>query len=171
MLKKTHIFFTKKSNSQGFTLIEVLIAILIATIFVAVSMQAMVLATMLRIKAQEKEKANQLIQEDIETIKVVSASLALDKSKCSATNYNDGYAATIIQSQNLSTAQTTSFSGYTLSLNRNLIGDNTSESSQTIAPHKILKIRYTVDAIKGSATRTIANDYVEIIPNVALQCP
>lgn len=54
---------------QGFTLIEVLIAIVIATIFVAVTMQVMALATAFRVRAQEYAEATAWIQEDLEKVK------------------------------------------------------------------------------------------------------
>jgi len=54
---------------QGFTLVEVLVAILISTLFVAIGMQAVVFSTVLRIRAQQIAQAMDWIQEDLEAIK------------------------------------------------------------------------------------------------------
>lgn len=55
-----------KPAEQGFSLIEVLIAILITTLFVSVAMQAMVIAAVFKAKAQEYAEATTWIQEDLE---------------------------------------------------------------------------------------------------------
>lgn len=62
-------------QEQGFTLVEVLVAILISTVFVAVAMQAIVIAAVLRVRAQEFAEATTWIQEDLETVKTTAASL------------------------------------------------------------------------------------------------
>ncbi len=56
-------------QEQGFTLVEVLIAILVATIFVAVTMQMMAIATIFKVKAQEYAEATSWIQEELEYLK------------------------------------------------------------------------------------------------------
>lgn len=53
-------------KDKGFVTFEIIISILIALAFVAVSMQSLVYAMAMKVQAQEKQRANQLIQEDIE---------------------------------------------------------------------------------------------------------
>lgn len=55
-----------KPVEQGFTLVEVLVAILITTLFVGVAMQTMVFAAIFKAKAQEYTEATTWIQEDLE---------------------------------------------------------------------------------------------------------
>lgn len=55
-----------KPAEQGFTLVEVLVAILITTLFVGVAMQTMVFAAIFKAKAQEYTEATTWIQEDLE---------------------------------------------------------------------------------------------------------
>ena len=55
-------------KDAGFTTFEILISLLIALLFVAVSMQSLVYAMAMKVQAQEKQRANELIQEDIERI-------------------------------------------------------------------------------------------------------
>lgn len=58
---------------QGFTMVEVLIAIFIATIFVAVTMQMMAIAAMFKVRAQENAEATTWIQQDLENVKYQAA--------------------------------------------------------------------------------------------------
>lgn len=58
-----------KPAEQGFTLFEVLIAILVITLFISVAMQAMVFAAVFKVKAQEYAEATTWIQEDLENVK------------------------------------------------------------------------------------------------------
>lgn len=55
-----------KLAKQGFTLVEVLVAIVIATIFIGVAMQMTVFAALFKVKAQEYAEATTWIQEDLE---------------------------------------------------------------------------------------------------------
>lgn len=60
-------------QEQGFTLVEVLVAILIATIFVTIAMQMMAIAAVFKVRAQEYAEATTWIQEDIENVKYTAA--------------------------------------------------------------------------------------------------
>jgi Tfp pilus assembly protein PilV len=71
--------FKKKlaKPEQGFTIIEVLTAILIAIVFVTVAMQMTVIATMFRVRAQESAEATTWIQEDLEDVKFLASQLEI----------------------------------------------------------------------------------------------
>jgi prepilin-type N-terminal cleavage/methylation domain-containing protein len=56
-------------QERGFTLVEVLVAILIATIFTLAAMQALVVAAVFKVRAQQFAKATAWIQEELETVK------------------------------------------------------------------------------------------------------
>ncbi len=56
-------------QNQGFTLVEVLIAILISTLFVAIAMQAIVIASVFKARARQYAEATVWIQEDLENVK------------------------------------------------------------------------------------------------------
>lgn len=64
-----------KPAEQGFTLFEVLIAILVTTLFISVAMQAMVFAAVFKVKAQEYAEATTWIQEDLENVKYQAENL------------------------------------------------------------------------------------------------
>lgn len=60
-------------QQQGFTLVEVLVAILIASLFVTVAMEAMVLAAVFKARARQYTEATNWIQEDLENVKSQAA--------------------------------------------------------------------------------------------------
>lgn len=86
---------TSSKQEQGFTLIEVLVAILIATIFVTVSMQMMVIAAMFKARAQENVEATNWIQEDLENVRYQAANY---KSTSLTANANSGNSSITVAS-------------------------------------------------------------------------
>lgn len=56
-------------QEQGFTLIEVLVAILITSVFIGVAMQAMVMAAVFKVRARQFAEATTWIQEDLENVR------------------------------------------------------------------------------------------------------
>lgn len=62
-------------QEQGFTLVEVLVSILIVTVFIGVSMQAMVIAAVFKARAKQYSEATTWIQEDLENVKYRAAQL------------------------------------------------------------------------------------------------
>ena len=168
MLKIKQIYAKKSPSEAGFTLLEVLVAMLIAFFFVLGSMQALVLSTALRVKAQENQRANQLIQEDIEQILFTAKELAPNNSLCNATAYNGSYAQYLFN--NLPTKpgnkQLLNGKGKTYELFRTPASGSTA---------KVLKINFEVKALDGSNNPVgdaLATDHIEVIPNAAIeQCP
>jgi prepilin-type N-terminal cleavage/methylation domain-containing protein len=71
-------------KEQGFTLVEVLVAILIATIFITVTMQMMVIATVFKVKAQENTEATNWIQGDLENVRYQADKLQFQQTKLAA---------------------------------------------------------------------------------------
>lgn len=184
-MQKLLIFKLGKTLNKGFTTLEVLISIIIALAFVSVAMQSFVLAMAMKVQAQEKQRANQLIQEDLERLSDLASIIAEDHSnKCNpvavttgttSTAYENGYAyelwedinAVAVPTVNLLVASDGTGSGKTLTLARSQINDLTDPSPASDAPYRTLKINYQVT----SDGDVIAQRYVEVIPDVALQCP
>ena len=155
----------------GFTLLELLVATLVAFFFVVGSMQALVLATMLRVKAQSQQRANQLIQEDIEEVQSIAqlTSLGENHEKCFANSYSNGYAQLLWdEAQNGYTTKTIKLTDNNNSQEYQLIRTKVTTGSES--PHRVLKIKYEVKET-GSNGKTIATDYIEVIPDAALRCP
>jgi prepilin-type N-terminal cleavage/methylation domain-containing protein len=201
---KTKVARNNDSDS-GFTLIEVVIAALILMAFVAISAQSILLSSYVRVKAQERSKANQAIQEDIEILRLIGSSnpnLSPNANRCAAENFASGYAndlqtaffsmkasyasgydAASFASEEFSFAQTSSFSqnnfNYKIRLRRRIESDSRDSSIN----YKALRIRYRAETTKKAAdpnafnndcnysNNCILDDYIEVIPNVALRCP
>jgi type II secretory pathway pseudopilin PulG len=62
-------------KDEGFTMVEVLVAILLTTLFVGIAMQAVVIAALFKAKAQENTEATNWIQQDLEQVKFDASSL------------------------------------------------------------------------------------------------
>ena len=185
-MRKLIRFRHKKNLDKGFTTLEVLISIFIALAFVSVTMQSFVLAVAIKVQAQEKQRANQLIQDDLERLSDLASIIAEDHSnKCNpvavttgttSTAYENGYAeelwddidAVTPPTVNLLVASDGTGTGKTLTLVRNQINDLRDPSPANDAPYRTLKINYQVT---DPDANVIAERYVEVIPDVALRCP
>jgi len=62
-------------QEQGFTLVEVLVAILITTIFVSLAMQSMVIAAVFKARAKQIAEATTWVQEDVENVRFQAGQL------------------------------------------------------------------------------------------------
>lgn len=157
----------QSKSDSGFTLMEVIVASIMVFLFVVGSMQALALSVAVRIKAQERQRADQLIQEDIAQVKLVAENLNENSSLCSATTYTGGYAKALADDSDFPSGTPT----------KNLIESNTNSPEYTLtrtidttnSTSTILKIDYEVK--KTGDTRVIATDYIEVIPNEAVKCP
>ncbi|MBE9048316.1 type II secretion system protein [Pleurocapsales cyanobacterium LEGE 10410] len=191
MIQRLLRFKHKKSFDRGFTTLEVLVSIIIALAFVSVAMQSFVLAMAMKVQAQEKQRANQLIQEDLEAVNNLASNVAEDHdNKCNPvattsptrTAYENSYAYELWEDIDAVTAPTVNLliasdgttSGKRLGLIRNQINDLSDPSPVEDAPYRTLKINYQVRELDSSDNPigdVIAKRYVEVIPDVALQCP
>jgi type II secretory pathway pseudopilin PulG len=176
-------------KEAGFTTLEILVSLIIALLFVAVSMQSLVYAMAMKVQAQEKQRANELIQEDIERINQLG-STALTAT-CDATAYANGYAQALFNTiptttqtktiiKKIKSDGSTETGGKQLALRRFHVSSTAGNST---APHRTLKVGYQVwnwngtnflDQNNGTLSagdEPIAETYVETIPDVALQCP
>jgi type II secretory pathway pseudopilin PulG len=152
-----------RNTDDGFTIIDVIVGILIASIFLLVSLQAMVLAAYSRVKAQESSEGILLIQQDLEEVrfKATTSQLAKTDALCNATTATTGYAQTLKTSLG-SYPKTVSINGtkqYTLALTSTPSG---------VAPYNVLQLKYEATPV-GTATK-VAELYTEVIPDAAFQC-
>jgi len=87
----------RSSAHQGFSMAEVLVAIMSATAFLLGSLQAMAINAVLQAKAERQAQASFWIQEDLETVKAAANDIKLNNLNCSALFYKDKYAALLRQ--------------------------------------------------------------------------
>ncbi|WP_010472952.1 type II secretion system protein J [Acaryochloris sp. CCMEE 5410] len=85
------------SRGMGFTLIEVLVAMIVAAVFVSMTMQAIVTSTAFRVVATQYDEAVSWIQEDLEMVVNQATQYEVApqpySSRCLATLSSNGLAA------------------------------------------------------------------------------
>jgi prepilin-type N-terminal cleavage/methylation domain-containing protein len=164
----------KPKPNNGFTLVEVLVGTTLMLLFAGAGMQAMVVATVFKVQAQEASEASTWIQEDLEEVKFEADRLDFnaalnnydpDTATCSATESTDGYAARL--EENLPAEPTNQSSELG---NRSYTLTRTAEVVDA-APFNTLGLTYTV-TVAGSEDDegVITTIYTEVIPNAAFAC-
>lgn len=164
-------------QEQGFTLVEVSIAILITTLFVGVAMQGIVIAAIFKTKAQEYTEATTWIREDLENLQF-SASEYVNSTRCVATAPNNGYADGLRDLLSGIIPETVNNNSLPESNNINSTKTNRAKKQYFLRrtttpssnpPYAVLEIIYDVSPIAGGSS--IASLQSEVIPNGAFQCP
>ncbi len=158
--------------NQGFSLVEVLVGMLVAAIFVSLSMQAIVTAAAFRALANQYDEAYNWIQDDLEKVIYRASQYELTaypySSKCNATVASDGFAAGFMNDTTtglggaVTMVDTKNFGGKSYSLSRS--ADYVSSSS----PYKLLKLTYTIIPTGGGSPIKTINS--EVFLQAALKC-
>lgn len=179
---KSWLIKTSQPNEGGFTLSEVLVAILLTTTFVAVALQGMVVAMLLKSKALQISEANRWVQADLEQVRsqitLTQVPLNLHRLRCHPATADVGFADLI--RDNLAGGNTTgtadyalptlietSQTGKTFQITRTVTIPSIPENTQA----KILGIQYTVTPNQGVQLGSpILHFYTEVMPDAALQC-
>ncbi len=151
------------NQEQGFITLEVIVALICGLAFFAFSLQAFGVAMAMKAQSQEKQRANELIQEDIERISQLGSNPAL-AGVCNPTGatpaaaYNNGYANGLWNALQAAAADNSAdvrktvtnkiksdgsaeSSGRTLSLQRVHVSNNAGAFDD---PHRTLRIGYQV---------------------------
>jgi Tfp pilus assembly protein PilV len=159
---------------QGFTLVEVLVSILITTIFVAVSLQGVLAAILLQTKAARQAEAHNWIQSDLAEVRWQASigQLAFDKNRCPAPTADRGFAAALRDRLAHTTVSGSNPYSAPLQIKRSTTGQEF-ELSRTLSisdrPHHILGIQYQVRP-QASGAVPIASFYSEVIADAVFQC-
>lgn len=153
---------------QGFTLIEVLVAILVSSAFIGVVMQLMVSAIALKVTARQRSEIINWIQEDLEAVRYQAGIVPQDNTKCNSPSpYTNGYAAalqTVIGGAN-PTLPTRTFYNRPFQMTR--VSSYTTSSN----PNKILNLDYEVTPVVTSPNFTPIKLRAEVMPDAAFKCP
>jgi Tfp pilus assembly protein PilX len=156
-------------QDQGFALFEVLASVLIATIFIAVAMQALLLAALFKSRAEQRNEAVTWIQKDLENVK--NQAKEYEKNtfpysvKCSAATPADGFAAGFLNS----IGGTPVTDGPRTLGGRNFVLNRTADYATSSDPFKLLKLEYSVSPQDGGSA--IATLSTEVIPDASFKCP
>lgn len=180
--QKRWLISRSQPQSAGFTLSEVLVAILLITTFVAVAMQGLVVAMLLKSKALQIAEANRWVQADLEQIRAKTALSQLPlqphQSRCHPATTDAGFADLVrdnLAQGNVTGAADylltpiveTSQMGKTFQVARTLSIPATAENTEA----KILGIQYTVTPTSGTTLQQpILHFYMEVMPDAALYC-
>lgn len=163
------------NNDLGFTLVEVLVGLLVITGFISTAMQALVTATVFKVKGEELSEATTWIQEDLERVKFQANRLhyTVNDDDPTQSKYSPVDAA----------CEGTKTTGYAAVLSGDLdsvdgsktstIGDRPYTLTRDIvlpeeAPYNVLTLEYKV-ASAGEAP--IAITHAKVIPDASLACP
>jgi type II secretory pathway pseudopilin PulG len=170
----------RQKTSEGFSMIEVLVGILMILSFTLISAQSMVTATAIRVRAQEKSETSNWIQQNLESVKIVanqinydsasrvypiSSAIADHAARCTAASSGAGYAQALKTMLDTETTQSLS-SGigsrpYTLTR---------TTAVDTTAPFNVLEVTYNVYRGTTTTGEPISTLYTEVVPGASLAC-
>ncbi len=159
-----------QQRDQGFSLLEVLVSMLVASLFVGITMQAIFAAAVFRAKADEYDTAVSWIQEDHE--KVIQQAYQYEisvlphSSHCGASLAANGMAAGFLTNGlggQIATIGPRTMGGKPYVLNR--VGDFANSSD----PFRLLQLTYTVTPQGGGPPVATVN--TEVIPQAVFNCP
>jgi prepilin-type N-terminal cleavage/methylation domain-containing protein len=157
----------------GFSLIEVLVSLLIISLFIALSMQAFLIAIILKARAEQQDEAANWIQEDLEFVKHQAREYEKNavpySSRCEATNTANGVAAGLLNDSVGGIGGTPKTDGPRILGGIPFVLTRNTDYVNTADPFKLLKITYQVTPQGGG--KTIATLSTEIVPDAALKCP
>lgn len=187
------------SSESGFSLLEVIIAILTITAFLTGTLQLMAVDALYKVRSERQAQANFWIQEDFEDVKFLASALDVRSEPANpnvsadvCTNINQGYATALRRELTDTPVPNPIPTDPQLVENREIVGKNYSLfrtfniTNQSANPH-LLRIEYKVKLADGE----IANDYqtqerderneeegkflakssVEVIPDASFECP
>lgn len=166
-----------RTRNVGFTLVEVLVALMIAAVFTSLTMQALVTAAAYRSKAAQYDEAVSWIQEDLETVVSQARQYEADQlphsTICSERSPRNGMAARFITDNTPAglgatpgqpaELETRALGGQPHTLNRTAVFETTSD------PLRLIELIYTVTSQTDDPP--IAMVRTEVIPYSVLRCP
>lgn len=186
------------SSESGFSLLEVIIAILTITAFLTGTLQLMAVDALYKVRSERQAQANFWIQEDFEDAKYIASTLDVNSNPANpnvsadvCTNTSEGYATALRRQLTATPVPKPIPTAPQLVENRKIVGKNYSLfrtfniANQSANPHR-LRIEYKVKL----ADNEIANDYqtqekderseqegkflakssVEVIPDASFEC-
>jgi Tfp pilus assembly protein PilV len=159
---------------EGFTLIEVLVSVLVATAFVGLSLQGILTATLLQAKALRQAEAAGWIQSNLAELRWQAkiSQLAFDRTRCQALTADLGFADAL--RDRIAQTNVTGIAPYNMpvQIKRNASGQEFEllrTLSMANSPHHILGIQYQVRPRQSGAV-PLASLYTEVMADAVFQC-
>ncbi len=158
---------------QGFSLIEVLVALMVAMIFITVMLQMFVAAAFFRSKGDQYNQAFNWIQEDYEMVfsraSLYEANVEPASTFCTATTPANGIAANFVSDTARGLGGTTVNIGPRTFGGKSFLLTRTGDYVNSEDPYKLLKITYAVTPTDGGAA--VANINTEVNIYAGFKCP
>jgi prepilin-type N-terminal cleavage/methylation domain-containing protein len=154
-------------KNQGFSLTEVVVSILVLSLFTLTSTSLMTYAAQGRVRARSGSELTDRIQLEMEQVrraaKILSPSTSHLTAACNATSATGSFAELLSNSPDLPTVLSpATFSGRTYTITRTL-------SVVNAAPYDRLSVTYTI-APQVSGDRETITMQTEVIPDAAFTC-
>lgn len=164
-------------QEQGFTLVEVLVGILIATTFTLIAMQAIVIAAYFKVRAQKTAEGTIWIQEDLEEVRYAAYQLSSNSTLCDASTKASGYADSLRDNISRNGADAANDTEVDFAKTKISVGGSHALARTfdvySVAPYNVLQINYKVRDTTDPDypnNEPIAELYTEVIPDAAFQC-
>lgn len=175
----------KPSQDTGFTLVEVLVGLLVIVGFISTAMQALVTATVFKVKGQELSEATTWIQEDLEQIRYESnrldyagSSYDISLAACQGNTDTTGYADRLLDSINGLNNISPQFTTKTSTIGNRAYTVARIHTLPTSAPFNVLTLEYRVASADYSPSEILDGKFIpiaitqaKIIPDASLACP
>ena len=173
-------------HSQGFSLVEVLVGVLITFAFVGTALQALIISSVFQTSSQEVREATGWIQADLESLKYKANRLDWVDDRyepalatCTATDSSDGYAALLkrrlvyLDPNDPDNAALDPNDAENNDARESRSGERTYTLTRTttpseIAPFNVLQVGYTVTPAGGG--EEIISLHTEVMPDASLDC-
>ncbi|WP_228015236.1 type IV pilus modification PilV family protein [Synechocystis salina] len=160
-------------GDRGFTMFEVLIALMISFLFLTGTLNAMVMATVMRVKAERQAQAGYWIKEDLERVRALAANFNPSTNNgCSDSTVGAKFNTASAANSGLGNANNPE----TTTSARTILGRNASLSRTTTGANNVLQLTYTVidteivNTLEDPDKNVIASLYTEVLPAAALTC-
>lgn len=156
----------RSTPNQGFTMLEVLIAILTITTFLTGTLQLIAINALYKVRSERQIRANYWIQEDMEDVKLAASTLDSTTAPEACTT---GYAKALKSELAAQVIASRTLVGKQYQLLRNFPDDKT-------GLHR-LRIDYQIKLVNDQAKdyqnqeTVIATSSFEVIPDASFQCP
>ncbi len=164
---------SRSNKNTGFTLIEVLVAMIVAAVFVSMTMQAIVTSAAFRVVATQYDEAVSWIQEDLETVVNQAAQYEITtqpySSRCLAALSSDGLAAGFLNDNITGLGGTSTTIGPRALGGKNYTLTRTANYANSSDPYRLLNVTYQVT--EQGESKPIATVNTEVIPHAVFKCP
>ncbi len=167
-LLKTHVLRGKHPPlADGFTMVEVLVAILVATAFVMGTLQAMVINAIYQVRAEREAQATFWIQQDMEKIKGIAELPPLDgsdTSPCWAAGegaFDDGFGGMLRDELHANYAIGDSYSSNAKTLNVQIASEKRLVNSKR--PYRLVRIVEGLTPVASGSSMRVADQSPHVL--------